>query len=99
MRPSGDRRDPIDIFPEPHLVESGHRMRGVKAGAIVFAGVAAANAGNAVFHLIAGRWLGPPAYADLAALLALLGLVSFPLGAVQIALRSGSPPGCASRST
>lgn len=61
-------------------------MRGVKAGAIVLAGVAAANAGNAVFHLIAGRWLGPSEYADLASLLALLGLVSFPLGAVQIAL-------------
>lgn len=85
---SGDAgaRSPLLSFPEPRLVESGHRMRGVKAGAIVFAGVAAANAGNAVFHLVAGRWLGPSDYADLASLLALLGLISFPLGAVQIAL-------------
>jgi O-antigen/teichoic acid export membrane protein len=76
----------VGLFQAPTLVESGQRMGGVRAGAIVFAGVAAANVGNAAFHLIAGRWLGPAEYADLAALLALLGLVSFPLGAVQIAL-------------
>lgn len=61
-------------------------MPGIKAGAVVFAGVATANVGNAIFHLIAGRWLGPTSYADVASLLALLGLVSFPLGAIQIAL-------------
>jgi O-antigen/teichoic acid export membrane protein len=58
-------------------------MRGVTAGLVVFAGVAVANAANAAFNLVAGRWLGPGRYSDLAALLAVLGLISFPLGAAQ----------------
>jgi O-antigen/teichoic acid export membrane protein len=68
------------------LTEPGQRMRGVHAGAVVFVGIAAANAGNAVFHLIAGRWLGPASYGDVASLLALLGLVAFPLAAAQFAM-------------
>jgi O-antigen/teichoic acid export membrane protein len=67
----------------PRLQESGRRMRGVTAGAVVFVGVAVANIANAGFNLIAGRWLGPGRYGDLAALLAVLGLISFPLGAAQ----------------
>jgi O-antigen/teichoic acid export membrane protein len=61
-------------------------MSGVRAGTIVFIGITFANAGNAVFHLIAGRWLGPSSYGELASLLAILGLVAFPLAAVQLAL-------------
>lgn len=61
-------------------------MSGFQAGAIVFIGIAFANAGNAVFHLVAGRWLGPSSYGELASLLAILGLVAFPLAAIQLAL-------------
>ena len=58
------------------------------AGAVVFAGVALANLSNAGFNLIAGRSLGPGRYGDLAALLAVLGLVAFPLGAAQYNIAS-----------
>jgi O-antigen/teichoic acid export membrane protein len=58
-------------------------MGGVTAGLVVFVGVAVANIANAASNLIAGRWLGPGRYGDLAALLAVLGLISFPLGAAQ----------------
>ncbi len=67
-------------------VEHTSGMRGFHAGVIVFAGIASANAGNAVFHLIAARWLGPSAYGDLASLLALAGLIGFPLAGAQLAL-------------
>jgi O-antigen/teichoic acid export membrane protein len=50
----------------------------------VFGGVVLANAGNYVFQLIAGRYLGPAPYGDLAALLAVTNLIALPLGGVQI---------------
>jgi O-antigen/teichoic acid export membrane protein len=59
-------------------------MRGVRAGAVVFVGVAALNAGNYLFHLIAARRLGPERYGDLATLVAISGLISLPLGGVQV---------------
>ena len=61
-------------------------MRGVQAGAIVLIGIAAMNAGNYAYHLIAGRRLGPGDYSDVVALLALAGLVSLPLGGAQVAV-------------
>lgn len=57
---------------------------GVRAGAIMLVGVAALNAGNYVFHLIAARHLGPARYGDLATLVAISGLISLPLGGVQV---------------
>jgi hypothetical protein len=59
-------------------------MRGVHAGVIVFLGIAAANLGNYAFHLISARWLGPTDYGDVASLVALAGLISLPLGGVQV---------------
>lgn len=59
-------------------------MRGVHAGAVVFLGIAAANLGNYVFHLLTARALGPGDYGDVATLTALIGLVSLPLGGVQV---------------
>jgi O-antigen/teichoic acid export membrane protein len=72
--------------PDADSVDAVVGMSGLHAGVIVFVGVAFANAGNALFHLIAGRWLGPSSYGELASLLALLGLVAFPLAAVQLAI-------------
>jgi O-antigen/teichoic acid export membrane protein len=59
-------------------------MRGMKAGAVMFVGIAIVNVGNYVFHLIAARDLGPQDYGDLVALLTLSSLVSLPLAALQV---------------
>ena len=59
-------------------------MPGLHAGAIVFLGIAAANVGNYAFHLITARTLGPSSYGDVASLIALAGLISLPLGGVQV---------------
>jgi O-antigen/teichoic acid export membrane protein len=59
-------------------------MSGVRASAVVLAGVAAMNAGNYLFHVIAARELGPARYGDLATLVILSGLISLPLGGVQV---------------
>ncbi len=64
-------------------------MRGVQAGAIVLTGIAVGNVATAAFHLITARWLGPDGYADLAALLALVGIVSFPLAGAQFSVARG----------
>ena len=53
---------------------------------IVFVGLAALNAGNSLFHLIAARYLGPAEYSELVSLLALSGLIALPLGALQLAV-------------
>jgi O-antigen/teichoic acid export membrane protein len=59
-------------------------MHGVRAGAVMFAGVAVVNIGNYVFHLIAARDLGPSDYGDLVALLTLSALICLPLTALQV---------------
>jgi O-antigen/teichoic acid export membrane protein len=59
-------------------------MRGMKAGAVMLAGVAVVNLGNYLFHLVAARDLGPQAYGDLVALLTLSSLVTLPIAALQI---------------
>jgi O-antigen/teichoic acid export membrane protein len=59
-------------------------MPGLHAGAIVFLGIAVANVGNYAFHLISARTLGPSTYGDVASLVALAGLISLPLGGVQV---------------
>lgn len=51
---------------------------------MVFTGVVLANVGNYVFQLIAGRYLGPAPYGDLAALLTVTNLILLPLGGLQI---------------
>jgi O-antigen/teichoic acid export membrane protein len=52
----------------------------------VFVGIGIANIGNYLFHLVSARALGPASYADLAALVALTGLVALPLGGLQAAV-------------
>jgi O-antigen/teichoic acid export membrane protein len=61
-------------------------MRGVRAGTIVFLGIAAGNVGNYLFHFISARVLGPASYGDVASLVALIGLISLPLVGVQVAV-------------
>lgn len=59
-------------------------IRGVRAGAIVFAGIVAVNVGNALYHLIAARYLGPADYSEVVSLLALAAIVSIPFTALQV---------------
>jgi O-antigen/teichoic acid export membrane protein len=59
-------------------------MPGVRAGAVLLVGIAAANLGNYAFHLLAARALGPADYGDVASLVAIAGLIGLPLGGVQI---------------
>ena len=58
----------------------------MRAGVVVLIGIALGNVATAVFHLITARWLGPNGYAELAALLALLGIISFPLAGAQFSV-------------
>jgi O-antigen/teichoic acid export membrane protein len=58
-------------------------VRGTRAGLLVFAGIGATNLGNAVFHLLSGRLLGPELYGELVSLLAVSGLIALPFGGVQ----------------
>jgi O-antigen/teichoic acid export membrane protein len=61
-------------------------MRGLRAGTIVFLGIAAGNVGNYLFHFISARLLGPASYGDVASLVAIIGLISLPLVGVQVAV-------------
>jgi O-antigen/teichoic acid export membrane protein len=61
-------------------------MRGVRAGTIVFLGIAAGNLGNYIFHFTSARFLGPASYGDVASLVAVIGLISLPLVGVQVAV-------------
>jgi len=70
---------PAETATAPRRAQSGAR-----AGLIVLAGVVVANAGNYAFQLMAARFLGPPPYGDLAALLAIVNLIALPLGAIQV---------------
>jgi O-antigen/teichoic acid export membrane protein len=61
-------------------------MRGLRAGTIVFLGIAAGNVGNYLFHFTSARFLGPASYGDVASLVAVIGLISLPLVGVQLAV-------------
>lgn len=78
----GPAAEPLPSSGEP----AGPEMRGARAGAIVFVGIAAANLGNYLFHLVSAHYLGPARYGDLASLLALAGLIGLPLAGIQFAI-------------
>jgi O-antigen/teichoic acid export membrane protein len=61
-------------------------VRGTRAGLIVLAGVGTLNLGNAAFHLVVARALGPSQYSEVASLVAVSGLIALPFGGVQIAV-------------
>jgi O-antigen/teichoic acid export membrane protein len=61
-------------------------MRGLRAGTIVFLGIAVGNIGNYLFHFTSARFLGPASYGDVASLVAVIGLISLPLVGVQVAM-------------
>jgi O-antigen/teichoic acid export membrane protein len=66
------------------MLPASTEVRGIRAGAIVFAGIVAVNVGNAAFHLIAARYLGPVDYSEVVSLLALAAIVSVPFTALQV---------------
>jgi O-antigen/teichoic acid export membrane protein len=53
---------------------------------LVLIGVAALNLGNAVFHLLSARVLGPGQYSDVVSLVAAQGLLTLPFGGIQYAI-------------
>lgn len=59
-------------------------MSGLRASIVVFLGVGISNLCAYGFHLVSARTLGPSSYADVAALTALVAIVSLPLGGVQV---------------
>jgi O-antigen/teichoic acid export membrane protein len=61
-------------------------VRGTHAGLVVLAGVVALNLGNAVFHLLSARLIGPGQYSDVVSLVAAQGLLSLPFGGIQYAV-------------
>ena len=87
-RPIEGQRLPSDAISTPSgdAAIASAEITGTRAGMIVFVGIAATNAANSLFHLIAARSLGPAEYSDLVSLLALSGLIALPLGALQIAV-------------
>jgi O-antigen/teichoic acid export membrane protein len=58
-------------------------MSGIRAGTVVFVGIGIANLANYVFHLLAGRYLGPASYGDVATLSAIGNVLTLPLVGVQ----------------
>lgn len=71
-----------DVTPKPPLVTE---VRGTHAGLLVLVGIAALNLGNAVFHLLSARLLGPGQYSDVVSLVAAQGLIALPFGGIQYA--------------
>jgi O-antigen/teichoic acid export membrane protein len=59
-------------------------VSGVRAGVVVFLGIGIANLCAYGFHLVSARTLGPSSYGDVAALAALVAIVTLPLGGVQV---------------
>jgi O-antigen/teichoic acid export membrane protein len=78
------------------LPDKRAEMRGTHAGAIIFAGIGAANIGNYLFHLLSARALGPGPYGDLATLTAVTALIALPLSGVQVFVARFAA-GCAAR--
>ncbi|HZU20786.1 MAG TPA: oligosaccharide flippase family protein [Gaiellaceae bacterium] len=68
--------------PAPIVAE----VRGTHAGFLVLIGVGSLNLGNAVFHLLSARLLGPGQYSDVVSLVAAQGLFTLPFGGVQYAI-------------
>jgi O-antigen/teichoic acid export membrane protein len=66
-----------------YAAASADDVRGVRAGAVTFVGIAAANGANYIFNFVAARSLGPRSYADVATLTALVALIGLPLAAIQ----------------
>ena len=66
------------------LTEGTPGMSGLRAGAIVFIAVGAANVCNYLFHLFSARSLGPSSYSDVATLAGVIGIIILPLGGAQV---------------
>jgi len=81
-----ERRVVSDVASADAPARPAGRMSGVRAGVIVFIGIACANVGNYLFQLIAARSFGPSQYGDLAALMAVAALITLPLGGIQAAV-------------
>jgi polysaccharide pyruvyl transferase CsaB len=71
----------FDLFDE--LTARPQSSRALGAGALLFASMTIVNAGNYIFNLILGRWLGPTAFADLSLIITLMLVVTLITSALQ----------------
>jgi O-antigen/teichoic acid export membrane protein len=78
----GTGATPSESQPQPLIAD----IRGTKAGLLVLIGVGALNLGNAAFHLLSARVLGPSDYSEVVSLVAAQGLIALPFGGVQYAV-------------
>lgn len=78
---------PSDVAPgREEAVSLVSEMRGTHAGLILLAGIGTLNIGNAAFHLLTARVLGPSQYSEVASLVTVAGLISLPFSGVQVAI-------------
>ncbi|MBI3495584.1 hypothetical protein HY065_03085 [Candidatus Berkelbacteria bacterium] len=71
----------------------------IKGSAVMFAGMAAASVASWLFTVLMGRALGPASYAELVALVALLGIIAVPAQAIQTTAAKFSSAFAAGRNT
>jgi O-antigen/teichoic acid export membrane protein len=81
----------LDASSEPVLPEGPSaalitEVRGTKAGLLVLIGIGFLNLGNAAFHLLSARLLGPEQYGAVVALITVQGYIALPFGGVQYAV-------------
>jgi polysaccharide pyruvyl transferase CsaB len=65
------------------LVDQPRGPRLLNGGALLFASMTIVNAGNYLFNLILGRWLGPAAFADLSLIITLFLMVTLITSTLQ----------------
>ncbi|MFK7801785.1 MAG: oligosaccharide flippase family protein [Anaerolineae bacterium] len=70
----------ISKLPKLSIQSGLSRLRGnnpLAGGALLFVSMTLVNAGNYLFNLILGRWLGPAAFADLSLIVTLMLMITF----------------------
>ncbi len=74
---SGRQTFDLAAVPDPFELSPSPRGGLFSSSALLFASATIVNAGNYIFNLVLGRWLGPSAFADLSLIVTLFLVVSF----------------------
>jgi len=74
---SGQQTFDLAAVPDPFELSPSPRGGLLSGSALLFASATIVNAGNYLFNLVLGRWLGPSAFADLSLIVTLFLVVSF----------------------
>lgn len=65
------------------LIAQPRRASALTGGALLFASMTIVNAGNYLFNLVLGRWLGPAAFADLSLVITILLVITMVTSTLQ----------------